>query len=74
MTAAHGWLRLHYSMMRYFKPTDYAFKTRLALAKWQQRGSVTDYIVGFSERYTACADVDANEALFRFLYGLQPSL
>ena len=50
-------------MMRCFKPTDYAFKTRLALAKWQQRGSVTDYIVGFSEQYTACADVDANEAL-----------
>ena len=24
---------------------------------------VTDYIVGFSERYTACADVDANEAV-----------
>ena len=25
---------------------------------------MTDYIVGFSERYTPCADVDANEALF----------
>ena len=74
MTAAHGWLRLRNSMMRYFKPADYAFKTRLALAKWQQHGSVTDYIVGFSEWYTACADVDANEALFRFLYGLQPSV
>ena len=61
-------------MMRYFKPADYAFKTRLALSKWQQRGSVTDYIVGFSERYTACADFDANEALFRFLDGLQPSV
>ena len=42
-------------MMRYFKPADYAFKTRLALAKWQQRGSVTDYIVGFSEMvYCLC--------------------
>ena len=70
ITAAHGWLRLWNSMMRYFKPADYAFKTRLALAKWQQRGSVTDYIVGFSEIYTACADVDTNEALFRFLDGL----
>ena len=57
-------------MLRYFKPANYAFKTRLALAKWQQRGSVTDYIVLFSERYTDCADVDANEALFRFLNGL----
>ena len=74
MTAAHGWLRLRNLMMRYFKPTDYTFKTRLALAKWQQRGSVTDYIVGFSESYTACANVDANEALFRFLDGLQPSV
>ena len=66
VTAAHGWLRLRNSMMRYFKPADYAFKTQLALAKWQQRGSVTDYIVGFSKRYTDCADIDANEALFVF--------
>ena len=61
-------------MMWYFTPADCAFKTRLVLAKWQQRDSVTDYIAGFSERYTACADVDANEALFRFLHGLQPSV
>ena len=54
-------------MMQYFKPADYAFKTQFALAKWQQRGSVTDYIVAFLEMYTACADVDANEALFHFL-------
>ena len=74
MTAAHGWLRLRNSMMRYFKPADYAFKTRLDLAKWQQRGTATDYIVGFSEWYTVCADVDANEALFRFLDSLQPSV
>ena len=74
MTAAHGWLRLRNSMMRYFKPADYAFNTGLALAKWQQCGSVTNYIVGFSEQYTACANVDANEALFRFLDGLQPSI
>ena len=74
MTAAHGWLRLRNLMMRYFKPADYTFKARLALAKWQQHGLVTDYIVGFSECYTACADVDANEALFRFLDGLQPSV
>ena len=74
MTAAHGWLRLHNSIMHYFKPADYAFKTYLALSKWQQRGSVTDYIVGFSERCTACADIDANEALFHFLDGLQRSI
>ena len=70
VTAAHGWLRLRNSMMRCFKPADYAFKTQLVLAKWQQHGSVTDYIVGFLELYIACADVDANEALFRFLNGL----
>ena len=56
--------------MWYLKPANYAFKTQLALAKWQQRGSVTDYIVGFLEKYTACADVDTNEALFHFLDGL----
>ena len=70
MTAAHGWLRLRNLMMRCFKLAEHAFKTLLALAKWQQRGSVTDYIVGFSERYTACADVNANEVLFRFFNGL----
>ena len=72
--AVHGWLQLCNAIVRYSKPVDYAFKTQLALSKWQQRGSVTDYIVGFSEWYTACADVDANEALFRFLDGLQPSV
>ena len=68
--AVHGGLRLCNTIMCYFKPADYAFKTRLALAKWQQRGSVTDCIVGFSERYTVCADVDANEVLFGFLNDL----
>ena len=70
VTAAHGWLHLRNSMIRYFKPANYVFKTRLAVAKWQQCGSVTDYFVGFSERYTACADVDANEVLFHFLDSL----
>ena len=26
---------------------------------------MTDYIVEFSERYTACADVDPNDALYK---------
>ena len=74
VTAAHGWLRLCNAMMCYFKPANYTFKTRLVLLKWQQRGSVTEYIVGFSEKHIACADVNANEALFHFLDGLQPSI
>ena len=74
VTAAHGWLRLRNTMKQYFKPADYTFKTRLVFSKWQQRGSVTDYMVSFSERYIARADVDANEVLFRFLDGLQPSI
>ena len=61
-------------MMHYLNPADYAFKICLALSKWMQHGSVTDYIIGFSERYTVCADVDANEALFCFLNGLQLSI
>ena len=61
-------------MMHYFKPADYAFKTRLTLSKWQQCGYVTDYIVGFSKHYTTCADVDANMRFFRFLNDLQPSV
>ena len=66
-----GWTNLRVALFDYFKPTDYAFKTRQALAKWTQQGSVTDYIVGFSERYTQCVDVNEAEALFWFLDGLQ---
>ena len=74
VTAAHGWLRLRNAMMHYFKPANYAFKNSLALSKWKQRGSVTNYIVGFSKRYTAGANADANEALSRFFDGLQLSI
>ena len=66
-----GWLNLKGALLDYFKPADYAFKTRQALAKRTQRGSITDYIVGFSERYTQCVDVNDAEALFCFLDGLQ---
>ena len=66
-----GWTNLRVTLLDYFKPAVYAFKTRQALAKWTQRGSVTDYIIGFSERYTPCVDVNEAEALFRFLDGLQ---
>lgn len=62
------------ALLGYFKPADYAYKARQALSKWRQHADVTAYIVGFSERYTACSDVDEAEALFRFLDGLQPAL
>ena len=66
-----GWTNLRVALLDYFKPVDYAFKTRQALLKWTQRGSVTDYIIGFSERYTQCVDVNEAKAPFRFLDGLQ---
>ena len=66
-----GWANLRVALLDYFKPADDAFKMHQALSKWTQRGSVTDYIVGFSERYTQCVDVNEAEALFRFLDGLQ---
>ena len=66
-----GWANLRVALLDYFKPADYAFKTRQALSKWTQRGSVTDYIVGFSECYTQYIDVNDAEALFRFLDSLQ---
>ena len=66
-----GWANLRVALLDYFKPADYPFKTRQALSKWTQQGSVTDYIVGFSERYTQCVDVNEAEALFCFLDGLQ---
>ena len=66
-----GWSNLKVLLLDYFKPADYAFKTRQVLSKWTQRGSVTDYIVGFSERYTQCVDVNEAAGLFCFLDGLQ---
>ena len=66
-----GWSNLKVALLDYFKPADYAFKTWQALAKWTQRGSVTDYIIGFSKWYTQCVDVNEAEALFHFLDGLQ---
>ena len=66
-----GWSNLKGVLLDHFKPADYAFKTRQALAKWTQRGSITDYIVGFFEWYTQCVDVNDAEALFRFFDGLQ---
>ena len=74
MTAAHDWLRLHNAMMNSFKLADYTFRNHLTLSKWQQHGSVADNIVGFSEQYTTCADIDTNEVLFRFLNGLKLSI
>ena len=66
-----GWLNLKVSLPDYLKPADYAFKTKQALSKWTQRGSVTDYIVGFSEWCTQCVDINKAEALFCFFDGLQ---
>ena len=53
-----GWVRLKAALLGYFKPVDYAYKTRQPLAKWTQKGGITEYIVRFSEWYTQCSDVD----------------
>ena len=69
-----GWAALKAALLGYFKPADYAYKMRQALAKCSQRGSVTEYIMSFSEKYTQCSDVDSAKAMFRFIDGLQPSV
>ena len=69
-----GWVNLKAVLLDYFKAADYACKTRQALAKWTQRGSVTVYIVGCSERYAQCVDMNEAEALFHFLDGLQSDI
>ena len=61
-------------LLGYFKPADYAHKMRQALDKCSQCGTVTEYIMYFSEKYTQCSDVDSTEAMFRFIDGLQPSV
>ena len=67
-------MRLEAALLGYFKPADYNYKTRQSLAKWTQKGSITEYIVGFSEQYTQCSEIDGAEALFCFLDGLSPQL
>ena len=67
-------MRLKAALLGYFKSANYAYKMRQALAKWTQKGGITEYIVGFSERFTQYSDVDGAEVLFPFLDGLSPQL
>ena len=67
-----GWVSLEGALLGYFKPADYAYKTRQALDKWTQKSGITEYIVGFSECFTQRSDVDGAEMLFWFLDGLSP--
>ena len=53
---------------------DYAVKTRQALAKWNQKGSVIKYIVGFSEWHTQCTNVNEADVLFCFVDGLSANI
>ena len=69
-----GWAALKAALLGYFKPADYAYKMCQALAKCSQRGSVTEYIMSFSEKYTQCSNLDSAEAIFRFIDGLQLSV
>ena len=45
-----------------------------ALAKWTQKGSVTEYIVGFLEWFIQCTDVNEVEALFSLVEGLPTNI
>ena len=65
-----GWAALKAALLGYFKPADYVYKMHQALAKSSQCGSVTEYIMQFSEKYAQCSDVDSAEAMFRFIDGL----
>ena len=69
-----GWAALKAALLGYFKPADYVYKTHQALAKCSQRGSVTEYMMSFSEKYTQCSDVGSAKAMFKFIDGLQPSV
>ena len=55
------------ALLGYFKLADYAYKMRQALAKCSQRGTVTEYLMQFSGKYTQCSDVDLAEAMFQFI-------
>ena len=59
-----GWVRFKLALLGYYKPANYAYKMQQSLAKWTQKGGITEYIVGYSECYTQCSDVDGAKALF----------
>ena len=42
-----GWVALKAALLGYFKPADYAYKTRQALSKCSQQWMVTEYIMQF---------------------------
>ena len=65
-----GWAALKVAPLGYFKPADYPYEMRQNLAKCSQHGTVTEYIMQFSEWYTQCSDVDSAEAIFWFINGL----
>ena len=69
-----SWGNLKAALLGYFKPADYAFKMRQALAKWTQKGSSTEYIVGFSVCCTQCTDMNDAQALFWFVDGLSANI
>ena len=69
-----GWAALKATLLGYFKPADYGYKRGQALSKCNQGGTVTEYIMQFSEWYTQCFDVDWAEAMFWFIDGLQTSV
>ena len=62
------------TLLGYINPANYAYKTCQALAKCSQCGTVTEYIMSFSEKYAQYSDVDSAEAMFQFTDGLQPSV
>ena len=45
-----------------------------ALAKWTQKGSVTEYFVGFLDWYTQYTDMNEVKALFCFIDGLSANI
>ena len=47
-----SWSALKAALLGYFKPADYAYKMSQALVKYSQGGTLTEYIMQFSEKYT----------------------
>ena len=56
-------------LLGYFKAANYVYNMRQGLVKYSQWGTVTEYIMQFSEKCTQCSDIDAAEAMFQFIDG-----
>ena len=57
-----------------FRPADWKQRARDQLDRCQQRESAAGYTFAFRKALLHCTDVSPQEALYRYVNGLQPQI